>query len=405
MATALIQLATPGDKKCTAWSAMSGSAVTQIVITAGSASAAEARALFDGLRLTVRSTGARSEPAKCGGGFGPGPQGCWAAKHPGPVRRLLVWVADPALTTPPASLTPGLYSAVLPLLPRGTTANLPAGIATAHARWYDPGKIREKVPDVMVSSGLGLDAFRVFISYKHADCAAVAEQLFDALSHEQFEVYLDRFRTLPGTNFLERIRFELADKACVVLLDSENVGASPWVRAEYAFARKYRTGLFAIDLPDGTKTFHRIARRVSLKATGTFTAATTLDEAEIDKAVRFIRNHYATEMARRGRYQRRLIHAAGALAGVSCNPRNDGNIDIGGYYVVAATARPPALDSLRPVCEAAGGSGKAVLVGPLRSPTHLARLDIDWLARETKSALVDERRLHKAMARMASGQL
>jgi hypothetical protein len=415
MATALIQLGTSADVECSAWSTLSGSAVTQIVITAsGGASDREARALYNALLATVRRTGARSERTKCGGSFGPGAEGCWAASHPGSVRRILVWVADAALTPPHVSATPSRsrpYDIVFPLLPAGTSANgLPPGIAKAHARWYDPGLIAEKVPDVLVASGLGLDAFRIFISYKHDDCAAVAEQLFDTLSHQQFEVYLDRFRTLPGTNFMERIRFELADKACVLLLDSRNVGASNWVRGEYAFARKYRLGLLAVDLPGGGQTFRRITTRVKLNWPGPepFDAKTELSPTEIDRAAAFVRQHYATEMARRTRYQRRLILSAGALAGANYTLRSDGNFDVSGggtSYVVAATARPPSLETMRPICLAAGKAATGVLVGPKLFPSNPVSQDIDWLAKETASAVVDERRLVKAMARMKSGSL
>ena len=60
MATALIQLGTSTDAECSAWSTLSGSAVTQIVITAsGGASDREARALYNALLATVRRTGAR----------------------------------------------------------------------------------------------------------------------------------------------------------------------------------------------------------------------------------------------------------------------------------------------------------------------------------------------------------
>ena len=415
MATALIQLGTSTDAECSAWSTLSGSAVTQIVITAsGGASDREARALYNALLATVRRTGARSERAKCGGSFGPGAERCWAALHPGSVRRILVWVADAALTSPHVSATPSgprPYDVVFPLLPAGTSAGgLPPGIAKALARWYTPGLIAERVPDVLVASGLGLDAFRIFISYKHDDCAGVAGQLFDALSHEQFEVYLDRFRTLPGTNFLERIRFELADKACVLLLDSRNVGASNWVRGEYAFARKYRLGLIAVDLPGGAQTFRRITTRVKLNWSGPppFDAQTELSPTEIDRAAAFVRQHYPTEMARRTRYQRRLILSAGMLAGANYTLRSDGNFDVSGAgpsYVVAATARPPSLETMRSICQAAGRAATGVLVGPKLFPSHPVSQDIDWLAQETSSAVVDERRLMKAMARMKSGSL
>lgn len=415
MATALIQLATPDDQECTAWSTLSGSAVTQIVITSsGTKTAGDARRLFDALLTTVRRTGAGAEPTRCHGTFSPGPEGCWAASHPGALRRVLVWVADAALTAPVASPTPTRalpYNVILPLLPDGVTAGgLPKGIAKAQARWYAPGQIVNAVPDILVASALGLDAFRIFISYRHDDCAAVAGQLFDALSHQQFDVYLDRFRTEVGSNFLERIRFELADKACVLLLDSKDVGRSAWVRGEYAFARKYRLGLVAVDLPGGTQTFSRVAKRVSLTSSRSesFTAKTELAKAQIDKAAAFVRNHYAAEMARRFRYQRRLILSAAALASAPCTLRSDGNFEVVGRaktYVVAATARPPSLEALRPICQAAGSAAKAVLVGPRLSSSHSASLDIDWLASETNSAVINERRLRKAMVRMAGGSL
>lgn len=370
--------------QCTAWSTLVGSAVTQIVVTSsGSASSArDARTLYNALLTAVRRMGARSEPAACGGDFAPGPEGCWATSHPGAVRRVLIWVADPALTPPSAKLTRSgarRYHVVLPILPNGTSASgLPRGIATSQAYPYQPGQITAAVSKVLAVSGLGMDAFRIFISYRHADCAAAAEQLFDALSHEQFDVYLDRFRTLPGTNFLERIRFELADKACVLLLDSRRVGQSDWVRGEYAFARKYRLGLIAVDLPGGTKTFHRVATRVQLSSGKAFTARTRLADKEIAKATTFIRDHYNAEIARRFRYQRQLILSAAALTGTTCSLLPDGNFEIKGAgrdYVAAAAARSPALATLRPVVIAAGGGKKGVLIGPrfvisFRRPGH-----------------------------------
>jgi hypothetical protein len=415
MGTALIQLATAADKRCAAWSTLSGSAVTQIVVTSsGGATEHDARALYDGLLTAVRRSGAQAEQAKCGGDLPWGPEGCWAVSHPGAIRRVLIWVADAALTPPVASPTPSPgrpYDIVLPLHPIGTDPRgLPTGIATSLARPYQPGQIGAVVPDALIISGLSVDAFRIFISYRHADCAAVAEQLFDELGKSQFDVYLDRFRTLPGTNFLERIRFELADKACVLLLDSKDVGASDWVRGEYAFARKYRLGLIAVDLPGGKRTFRRIATRVNLNtsAGATFTAQTRLVDRDIAAAAVAIRHHYDAEVARRFRYQRRLILSAAILTGAAHSLRTDGNFDIAGggrTYVAAATARPPALASLRPVSEAAGSAAKGVLVGPRFSLTHSAGLDVDWLASKSNSVVVDERRIRKAMARMANGRL
>jgi hypothetical protein len=307
------------------------------------------------------------------------------------------------------------WNFVLPVLPRGAPASsLPAGLATTLAQWYGPGQIADAVPNILVQSGLSLDAFRIFISYRWDDAGAVAQQLFDRLSREQFDVYLDRFRTSPGTNFLERIRFELADKACVLLLDSRNVGASDWVRGEYAFARSYKLGLIAIDLPGGRQTFWRIGTRFDLRGAVppiSFTGATELASSAIDQAVALVRTRYAAEVARRFRHQRRLIRSAAVLAGAAHSLRADGYFDVvggGASYVVGATARPPNLESFRSVCEAAGAGRppmKAVVVGPLFAQSKSAGQDIDWLASATRSAMVDERRVFKAMRRMAAGSL
>jgi hypothetical protein len=324
-------------------------------------------------------------------------------------------VADAAVAPPTVNPVNAAspYQVVLPLLPNGVDpARLPPGMAATLARWYQPGTIAiDCLPEVLVQSGLGLDGFRIFISYRHDDCAAAAEQLFDALGHRQFDVYLDRFRTVAGTNFIERIRFELADKACVLLLDSKDVLQSAWVKGEYATARKYRLGLMAIDLPGGVRTFGRISKRIRLSAPPNvaFDKTTRLPAAEINNAVAFVRQHYAAEMSRRLRYQRDLILAAAQRVSVACQPRVDGNFDVGTgprRYVVAATARPPALASMRSVCEAAAAPvSKGVLVGPRFSPTHSANLDVNWLAKIAAGAVVDERRVLKAMRRMAGGTL
>jgi hypothetical protein len=260
---------------------------------------------------------------------------------------------------------------------------------------------------------LGLDAFRLFISYRWDDCETFAGQLFDRLARERFDVYLDRFRTDPGANFLDRIRAELADKACVVLLDSRDVGRSSWVAGEYAFARLYRLGLMAIDLPGGQRTFPRIGTRLDLrrsKRPATFSASTPLPVAALERAVAFIRANYSVEVSRRFRHQRRLVRTSAALAGVSSSERSDGLIEVTGAhgYILGASARPPGVEHFRLVCQAAAGNippAKGIVIGPLFAQMHQAREDVRWLAQETGSAAIDERRLLKAMRRVARGSL
>src|SRR5262245_59626968 len=107
MTTALVQLDNGIDRSCRGWSTLSGSAVTQLVITAsrGSPQAAnDAKLLHHHTVSALNRNGAVSEPTRCGDSFNPGAEGCWATMHPGPVRRVLIWVADPAVSSPVVDL-------------------------------------------------------------------------------------------------------------------------------------------------------------------------------------------------------------------------------------------------------------------------------------------------------------
>src|SRR5687767_7209678 len=76
----------------------------------------------------------------------------------------------------------------------------------------------------------------------------MAQDVFEALARRRFDVYLDRFRTAPGTDFVDRITDELRDKSMVVLVESATAAVSPWVRKEIAVANRNRYGLLAINV-------------------------------------------------------------------------------------------------------------------------------------------------------------
>ncbi|MFZ5685714.1 MAG: toll/interleukin-1 receptor domain-containing protein [Pseudomonadota bacterium] len=412
----MVQIDDGMHRECSGWFSLGGSEVVQLVVTASPQPAAQqdAKALFDEIQLRLSHSGLQPQVAACGGGFGPGAEGCWATSHPGAVRRVVVWVADAAGSAPSVNLQPqgATWTTVLPLLPHGASVTvLPGHLAQTVAAWRRPGQITALVPDVLTAAGVPLNGFRIFISYRWDDSQGFAEQLFDGLSHQQFEVYLDRFRTSPGANFVERIRAELADKACVILLDSRHIARSSWVAGEYAFARLYKLGVMAIDLPGGQRTFPRIGTRLDLRAAAPasiFARATVLASAHIDAAVDFVRANYAAEISRRHRHQRRQILSAARLAGVTATARPDGLVGTAGY-LFAPSARPPDVEIFRRACEAAAGepapAPRPVIVGPLSAQLHSARQDVRWLARSTASVAVDERRILRAMRRAAGGRL
>jgi TIR domain len=420
MATVLVQIETQSHQECRAFATPSGSSVVQLVVTASASADGEALQLFQDLCIAFGRSKARVEPTACGGTLQPHAYGCWATRHQGAVRRTLVWVGDAQLA-PPAIAPSQMPSRtrVLPLLPQGASVNsLPPDVDKQVAAFYAPGHIAQCAPHVLTAAGVLDESFRLFISYKWDDSRELAAQLFDALSHHQFDVYLDRFRTNPGTNFLERIREELADKSCVLLLDSEHVDASPWVAAEYAFARQYRLGLMALDLPGGQRFFSRIGCRLPVKNFhGAFSDKSTLADPEIDEIVRWIQQNYFTQISRRFRYQRRLLKAAAKLASLKLSQRPDGVFHGSGSnkdYLFVASARPPGIQEFRVAAQAAGSPQFAnasavaptpVVVGPLAAQMHQSRQNIEWLATSTRSAAVDEGQLFAAMQEAQRGQL
>jgi hypothetical protein len=108
----------------------------------------------------------------------------------------------------------------------------------------------ECVPAILARGGLTNADQRVFISYRRLETQPLADQLFDALTHEGFDVFVDRFTVPPGVDFQMRLDQELADKSMVILLESHGVPESKWTQHEIDFAKRYRLGLASLKMPD-----------------------------------------------------------------------------------------------------------------------------------------------------------
>ena len=163
------------------------------------------------------------------------------------------------------------------------------------------------VPDLLEQARVGSDGFRVFISYRHDDCAQAASDIFHRLAEERFAVFLDRFVGAPGQDFVARIMSELFDKSCLLVLETPNVTASPWVLTEIATARAHRLGLLVVDLP-GSGHALPIGHRhdCGLANSGLPLGRTgTLDKTSLDGITDFVRRGIAPQGARRRRWQRR----------------------------------------------------------------------------------------------------
>ena len=93
---------------------------------------------------------------------------------------------------------------------------------------------------------------KVFISYRQSETRELATQLHTTLVQRGFDVFLDRFSVEPGIDFQRRLEEDLGDKAFVLLLESNGLEESKWVRHEIAYAHAHRIETLALTLPDCT---------------------------------------------------------------------------------------------------------------------------------------------------------
>jgi hypothetical protein len=95
----------------------------------------------------------------------------------------------------------------------------------------------ERVAGVLLE-GLNLirRSRRLFISYRRSETQGIAIQLYEALDHNGFDVFLDTLSIRPGEQFQDVLWHRLADTDVIVLLDSPGFLASRWTTKELAAA-------------------------------------------------------------------------------------------------------------------------------------------------------------------------
>jgi hypothetical protein len=372
----------------------------------------DAHALYDALESQLLALGGRVSVPACGGTY-LGTGQCKADGYAAREHNVLVaveddkWDIDPQLV----GVFRGFASHVLiPVTENGRRAVPSPALARNIMLRYPKGRIRNLVPDVLEQARIGTDAFRVFISYKHDDCAAAASQIFHILAEERFAVFLDRFVGAPGEDFVGRIMSELFDKSCVLALETPNVATSSWVFTEVATARAHRLGLLAVDLPGSLQALRIGARLDCRRANRGYPLGKngTLAKPELDAIANFVRNNIAPQGARRRRWQRRMLREA-----VRRSPVTDGGetplgrriTAKGQSYLVALAARPPGAHGFKRVQEAALKGERRLIFAPLVHQLPGDSAVTDWLAGVSVVLAMDEGQMLAALNMAAAGTI
>jgi hypothetical protein len=361
----------------------------------------------------------RSFPLPCGGQAG---DTFDSQAHLGSsCQRLLVLVGDASTPIPwrpcfaPWLTGDPLYVA-LPVLPRAAkpqvTGLLPKDFQEKNVQFWS-SSIAEAVPAVLSLSGLTTERPRIFISYRQQEAPALAIQLFDALAHENFDLFLDHFRIPPGVNFQLQLRQELGDKGMVLLIESKGILDSKWTLEEINVAKACRLGIFALQPPDG-KAVPGVDDDVRERLDGgdfeggLFAPDSVLKPSVLADVVERIKREHDRALVRRRRVLRDSITKA--LEWEKCyNHHFD---EYGVLHVTSAlkyrvwvTPWPPELMDFHTTHCHCQAPLRGVVIGlsSLMEPSRRQRTE--WLAGLCDIRLVDEGKMADAAAAMARGAL
>jgi hypothetical protein len=279
--------------------------------------------------------------------------------------KLLIVVSDGASSSFADKSVLNWAHNILPVLKMGEPVNLPNPFKALQVAFWNT-HISEVIPSIYSLIGISDEDQRIFISYKRTDTSEFAEQLFDRLNHEGFEVFLDRFSIKPSVNFQNRLYQELADKAMIIFIESPNFLDSEWIKLEIAFAKKYRLGLLALNTGTPKKVSSiddEYRRNISLN-----TSSHKLDIPALDDLIIYIRLQHSMALYRMRNYLNKNIVIALESKGAKTSFDRNGFINVLDRtgtidYKIWATARPPKVNDYH-YSDISHSSGVKVIFGP-----------------------------------------
>ncbi|WEK04601.1 MAG: toll/interleukin-1 receptor domain-containing protein [Candidatus Devosia phytovorans] len=332
--------------------------------------------------------------------------------------KLLVLVGDDC-TPAPTSIDPLAFwigndntFSILPVLPETARPSskrlLPSPLDKINAVFWSVQE-EEALPAVLQAGAITASQARIFISYRQSDTAAAAVQLFDALSHDGFDVFLDHFRIAPGVDFQARLLQELGDKALLLLLESSNLAQSPWVALEIAQARACGIGIIALNFngapqdPGIDPGLRRLLHRSELRTDF------TIEDVPLQTVRQFIRQEHDRAILRRRVALEQSFEQAVAMAGGPAPVRRaDGSYHLlahGVTYATWLTPRPPELSDYHRAHTANAAPIRSVIIGLSQLMERSRQQQHDWLTDVCDMDLVDEGSMAVATRRMLQGLL
>jgi len=341
---------------------------------------------------------------------------CQLPRHSPQARKILVLVGNdqyPILDTGLAlnwlGATP--HYRILPVYPTAVSTLPPALGHLQIAHWHNT--ISEIVPSILAASEVAPEEFRIFISYKRLEASALAEQLFEALSKERFDVFLDRFSIPPGLNFKTRLRQELVDKAMLLVVESSSAWQSSWIRYEVAYARKHRLGRLALALPNSRPIGGSNSSRIPLDQQDLKDKGKILSDQKLTEVVHRVRQEHQVAILQRRYFLRQSLLLALQFAGAGKPAFATGGIietsstapQVVKKYNLSLTVRPAELRDFHSASAMHVPNEMSLLVGPADALEAARRAPLEWLSAKVDIGFHDEGRMLELANRIAGGAL
>jgi hypothetical protein len=284
----------------------------------------------------------------------------------------------------------------VPVLPvveelKGATSVLPACLHAFNALEGGDAGVERIATALLECVGLLPRQRRVFLSYRRDESRAAALQLFDELSANQFDVFLDTHGVPPADDFQSVLWHRLCDADLLLMLDTSTYFESRWTAAEFGRALAKQIPILRVAWPSvgGSR---RVETTTNLELAGGELArdGEGLTEAAIQRVVTAVERVRGEGLAARhvnfvGGLRASLAMIGGSVTGIGRNRAIYIRLADGRQVVVNAAIGVPTSVLLHDASEVAEDCASAVVydhVG-LRSD-WIAHLD--WLGEHIKTA-------------------
>jgi hypothetical protein len=278
----------------------------------------------------------------------------------------------------------GINGTIIPILPpHAGGASLPKSLQSMN-RLTDVGSAASLAADILRWVQVGAER-KLFLSYRRDDTKNLADQIHHALVQRGYRVYLDRFSGTPGRFFPQEIAEELADKGCVLLLESQNLAKSRWTRWEIAFARHYHLGLMALNV-DGASPLPAGPQSPDRMNVSTQSSSGKLSASDLEAAIDFIVQRYSINSIARRVFYEELLRKISQSEGVGFQELGGGTYALSAHgktALVYPSGRPGNLSELHYTALTSSFPGTLnfrILAGQHQHLPPRANQELNWLA-------------------------